>query len=298
MLEEIIFIATAGLITVGLSINSLLKSNKQEKELTSKQAELVKAQGEIIVKQNSMIELQKKFHNEVQRKSDEVIQLQNQLKEKSENQLKEINRLSNPIPDNFEIDFTSKILLTNKEFLELRNAFKSEFPDRGNFLPADFTITNPTIDKINALKDVIFNITIEFQSGEKKLVITMENFPKYIGYQTSSIWGAFNLSFLDKEKELQFQAFRLKSSLIKCNYLSPSIIDFKNSNVKIKYSFLLATSMLMGDKIVKEYMGLPNGQVFLELKFDDIQLVTRDYQIKLSNLTKVGDHSFQTHYKG
>lgn len=81
---EIILVSLAGLITIGLSINSIIKSNKQERELKTKQESLNVAQNKIIEGQASIIQLQDKHSKELKDKTDEVIGLQNKLQEKSD----------------------------------------------------------------------------------------------------------------------------------------------------------------------------------------------------------------------
>src|SRR5690606_3152257 len=102
---EIILISLGGIITIGLSINSILQRDNQEKKLKESQDSLNIAQKEIINKQK-----------EINVKSEKIISLQEQLNEKSESQIIQMNRLNAPIPKELNISFSAIIKTNQNEF--------------------------------------------------------------------------------------------------------------------------------------------------------------------------------------
>lgn len=294
LMIEITFILLAGFITVGLSINSLLKSNRQENELKLKQEELDKAQRQIIEKQNSLIEFQKNSSEELKAKSNEVIQLQGLLQDKSDSQLNELTRIQNPIPDKLKITFASELILDAQQFKEINNALKLVRPHGGNHLPVDFNISNRGVDKINSLKDINFRLTINFLNGNKKMSIILNQIPQYSGYNTSNTNDVFMLSAQEEKQEIAFHGLFLTTDKISCNYQSPSLLDFKDAEVKINVDFSYPQVLLMGNVPTKFYTVNPNLN---KINLSSVILYDRNYMIELTDIKKVSDNTFETKFK-
>lgn len=239
LMWEIIFITMAGLVTIGLSINSILKSDKQETELKAKQDALINAQQQIIEKQNSLAGLQEIHSKEIKDKSDEVIRLQKLLQEKSDFQLKEINRIKNPVPTKLGVTFSTTLNISNKEFDEIYSAMMQVRPTRSNQLPLDFNVTNAGVEKINAFKDMSLQVNIVFQNGDKKMSISIKPPLRYNGYNVAFTSKNAMLLFIKKEEEktIGFDGLDIETEDIKCNYLSPSLTDFTNADVTVTFEF-------------------------------------------------------------
>ena len=248
---EIAFIAVAGLITIGLSINSIYKSNKQEIELKNSQNELEKAQKAIIDKeevhtqdlkhkqeqlyssqvklsdnQTELYNLQNNYAKESEEKNNKIISLQEKLQEKSDFLAHETVRLQKPITNNFRISlqiwiydeyYTSLIKDCNLKELKKGNA-AAEFPNE-YLLPADFHILGEcdsvikkiTIEILNKIKE--FGVGLTFHDNESKLMLELLGFDRLKNYTVKE----------SEEKEKQ----NFSSSMYNYNY---QLMYFKEFN--------------------------------------------------------------------
>jgi len=267
--------------------DSILKNNRQESELKRSQDSLLNAQNQIIGKQNDLIELQKEMGS----KSDEVIGLQKLLQEKSDYQLNEWNRLNNPIPNKFNVSFSSVLLLSNSEYDDVNNAIKSREAGGSNLLPFKNSVDNSGCSKINAFKNVLFEMIIVIQKDAKVLTIRIEIHPHFMGYNTSDGRGSFVLYSKDDNKVIALDCNEITVEDIKTNYSSPSLLDFDNSVARVSYGFGFPKSIIMGD-FKKEIYIFDNAE-YLILDIKEIQLETKENKITLFPLRKVNDHTFE-----
>lgn len=290
---EIIFVAMAGLVTIGLSINSILKSERQEKELKMKQDDLIKAQQQIIEKQNFLANLQNSHSKEIKDKSDEVIRLQGLLQEKSDFQLNEINRIKHPVPTKLGVTFITTLNISDKEFDEIYNAMIQVRPTRANQLLVDFNITNIGVEKINAFKDMSLSVSIVFQHEDKKMTITIKPPLRYNGYNVGFASKNALMLFVKKEKEktIGFDGLDIETEDIKCNYLSPSLADFMNADVTVTFDFFFPQPIQVGNVVSKAYTFNPS--IPIELSLERIHLYHSNFNLEIDNFKKAKPNTFE-----
>ena len=293
LMIEIIFISLAGLITVGLSVNSLLKSDKQESQLKEKQNQLSAAQESIITNQTALINLQEKHSKELKDKSDEVIRLQGLLQDKSDVQLKVLDRIKNPIPESLNIMFSASLVLSKDEFSKILAISKMKFPERGNLLPFDYNKTNDAFDKINALKDVSFNLTIFFEKDGKLLKVLLKRLPiAFLGYNANNSNNAIVMSIQESSEKILFEGFLLETKDITTNYKTPSLLDFNGSKVKITYDFFYPQLKQIGSIPSKMYVG--DNREYVTLDLQSVSLLHKNYSIDIKGLKKIDSHTFES----
>ncbi|MGN6298437.1 MAG: hypothetical protein ACTHM7_16720 [Ginsengibacter sp.] len=290
---EILFVTLAGLITIGLSVNSILKSKRQENELREKQNQLDSAQKAIIEKQNSLINLQELHAQQLKDKSDEVIQLQKKLQEKSDIQLEEIYKIKNPIPSDLDITLMSSLVLTKDEFEKLDSIAKLKYPVRGNLLPFDFNTTNDAFEKINAFKNVAFRLVIVFEKDGKILRVELKRTPAlFVGYNASGYFNAFLATTDEKSDRVRFNGLNLETNDITTNYSGPSMSDFAGSNVKISYFFSYPHIMQNGK--LRSTVYVEEKPEYITLDLESVVLRYKNYSIRLEGLKKIDSHTFET----
>nr|WP_294991567.1 hypothetical protein [uncultured Sediminibacterium sp.] len=290
---EIIFVTMAGLVTIGLSINSILKSERQEIELKTKQDALIKAQQQIIEKQNFLADLQDIHSKEIKGKSDEVIRLQGLLQEKSDVQLNEINRIKNPIPTKLGVTFSTTLNISDKEFDEIYNAMMQVRPTRANQLPVDFNVTNAGVEKINAFKDMSLSVRIVFQNEDKSMAITIKPPLRYNGYNIAFASKNALMLFIKREEEktIGFDGFDIETEDIKCNYLSPSLADFMNADVTVTFDFFFPQPIQVGSIVSKAYTF--NRSIPIELSLEQIHLSHNNFNLAIGNFKKTKPNTFK-----
>lgn len=287
---EIILVFLAGLITVGLSINSIIKSNNKEKELKAKQDSLTEAQNKIIQGQTSIIQLQDKYYKEIQNKSDEVIGLQKMLQGNSKTQLDEISKIRNPIPESLNVLFTAIIDLRQEEINAVRDIIKEKYSDGRGLLPVDFMSTNVAFDKMNAFKDIGFEIKILIENQDKHLQILLTQTPMlFTGYNTTAIWSAFTMQLRDND--ISITCLDVPTNNIKSNYQTPSLSDFSHSKVLITYNFFYPNSIKIGSHLTKTYMARDKEYITLNMK--NISLRHKNYSIEIRSLKRIDSHTFE-----
>ncbi len=232
ILTEIILICLGGVITVGLSVNSLIKQQKQEKELKESQSNLISAQKEIIQKQDSFSQLQKQYSESLNEKSNTIIELQEKLQEKTDSQLREINKLKNPIPNKLHISFKSNLVLTDSEFKRIRD----NTTNPGNLLPSNKD--NVHIHKVNKIRNLGISFLIEFINNNKVMSIKLNKTPiPFTYFNSQSLEDSFLLTINDQETKITFIANKIETDDISTNYSPPTLLDFKKAKVTIKYNF-------------------------------------------------------------
>jgi len=290
---ELILVSLAGFITVGLSVNSIIKSKRQENELKAKQDSLNEAQKKIINGQNSIIQLQEKYSNELKQKTDDVIKLQMLLQDKSDKQLGEIERINNPIPENVELYFEAYFELTKIEKIEINDIIKQKniFGIGDFLLPFDFNKTNKSFEKINSLKDVAFGITIIFEKNGKKLQISLQKTPIALsGYHVLNKPEYFSATA--KKNEIIFNCLYILTNDIRTNYKTNSILDFINSDVKVNYQFTYPFDYEIGHPKSKLYGVGRDQRTFLTLNFKSLKLRSKNLMIDITKLSKINNLSF------
>ena len=274
---DIILIIIVGLITTWLSIGSHKKDMKLEetnKLLNSKQ-DLLNS------KQDLITNLQ-----------DEIIRLQGILQEKSDLQLKNIQKLQNPIPETLGISFSSTLNLSNKEFEDIETIVKSVNSKYGNLFPFESNISNEGFDKINSFKNLHFRLMITFQKDNKNMKIVFNRAPvNLMGYNSRGTLNIFTLYINDIKKVMKFDGSLIESESITTNYISPSILDFANSKVKIYYDFSFPTTMVFGSLPTKTYIS--NNREYLTLNIESLSLSNKKLLINITNLKRVDSHNFE-----
>lgn len=288
---EIAFIILAGLVTIYLSVNSVVKSERQEKELKSAQKDLLEAQKVTIDKQDLLFKLQERYAIESKEKSDEIVRLQKLLNERSESQLAALNNLKNPLPDNLEITFLASLQLSKKEFAEIEKIIKQVRINGGNTLPIITDKTNESFEKINAFKNIAFELTIRFEKDDKNWTTSIYRAPlALLGYTTSSHNNSFLLVINEEKSRIDFDGFSLSSDKIISNYKSPSLLDFKNSKVSISYKFFYPINLQVGNIPSSNYWGAKQDYILLTMQ--SLTLKHKNYSIEVENLKRVASHEF------
>lgn len=293
---EIIFISVAGLITVGLSINSLIKSDKQEEELKLKQEQLSEAQSQIISKQNELIKHQSLSSQELKSKSDEIIRLQNLLQEKSIQQVQNLNRLQNPIPEDLLLTFFSTLEFTISEYEEIHQAVIERVPSSGNFLPFHKEYLSKPIQKINLFRDCRFIVRIELHQGERSMSISLNMKPLLFGFNTTATGSNFTLYDKEDDKKIGLACFDMPMYDIKCNYSNPSLIDFDSAYAKITFEFATPQKWQMGNFVDNLYITLEKNES-ISLNLTSLSLKNNNIELNFSELRKVDKNVFLANYK-
>lgn len=269
-MTEIILLCLSAIITVGLSINTIIQSNKKEKELNNKQEELLFTQ------------------KKVSDQSEEIISLQKKLQKKSDIQIDNLIKLNNPIPNELKLTFFSKIQVTKAELEILSNISKSN----GNLLPSSSEDTG--IDRIDKLKNVQFIIDVTFKKGTKELKVKFSQAPfQFMGYSTGKMKSVGTL--ITSEKELSFYAINLLTSDIKTNYSSPSLVDFYGSEVTATLTFAFPKPSRNGGRYINLYLVEIQNQIPLSL--ESISLETNQHTITIDNFKKLNGNSFIANWK-
>ena len=279
---DIILIIIVGLITTWLSIGSHKKDTKIEeanKLLNSKQ-DLLNS------KQDLITNLQ-----------DEIIRLQGILQEKSDLQLKNIQKLQNPIPETLGIQFTSTLNLSKKEIEDIKAVVKSINSKNGNLFPFESNQTNEGFEKINCFKNLHLRLIITFQKDEKNMKIVFNRGPlNLMGYNTNGTLNSFTLYIDDIKNVMRFDGLLIESESITTNYISPSILDFENSKVKIYYDFSFPTTMVFGSLPTNTYIS--NNREYLLLNIESLSLSNKKLSINIANLKQVDSHNFEGNWVG
>lgn len=276
----IILTCVAGLTTIAISVVSIIDGNQKEKELKKTQAELSS-------KQDYLIELQKEYSSELKEKTDEIIKLQSLLRNNSESQLKELDRIKNPIPQELQITFTSKIVMSSLEISQIQEIINLKSDSHGgNLLPFDSNKTNDGFEKINRFKNIGFNLTISFQKNGKNMEVKYYRVPIEIyGFNTRNTLNSFLLAFLDDKSSISFNGFGLYTTDIRTNNKSPSLLDFNNSKISIHYSFTFPQLWQAGSLATHLYVTEMDKQ--FELDIETISITHKNYEIKVNNLKKI-----------
>ncbi len=254
---EIVLICLGGFITVGLSINSIIKSNNQEQELKDK--------------------------------TDKIIELQEALREKSEIQIKNLEKLNNPIPKEFEISFFSSIKVDSIEFKQLQKAASKN----GNHLPV--SRNNKKIERLNKLKDAQIIIKIVFRNNEKEMTVGFDQTPiQFVGFNTSL---TNNNTFLMgvAQESIHFIGSNLSTNNIVTNYDSPSLVDFKNCDVTFKIELGFPNLYKLGEKYTSLYTI--SSQNDINFSLEKVILESTKIKIEVSSFKEEGINLFKSQWK-
>ncbi|WP_192501560.1 hypothetical protein [Flavobacterium sp. PL002] len=282
---EIILLGIAGLITIGLSIKNIIENSDKELKLK-------KVQTDLISKQDMLINLQNTHSNELKNKSDEIIRLQNLLQEKNNTQLELMDRMNSPIPEFIDLVFNSTLEIPDKEFEKLKKTFVSN-PNLSNLLPFDSKLINQEFENIDSFKNIYFSLDVTFDKNGKKMNINFKRGPLSLyGYNTAYTINSFILSYSSEESKIKFNTISLKSNEITTNYKSPSLEDFINSKVTIRYHFGFPYKMHVGN-VPSSPFYISNRENNLRLNFNSINLNHKNYNINIKNLKKIDSKSFE-----
>jgi hypothetical protein len=190
--------------------------------------------------------------------------------------------------------FESTLDVTPQEFDEIENDFKSSATKRSNLLPTDFNSSSNGIKKIETFKNISFQLIIEIENDEKErmTVIYKSSGPLPLtGYNSS--WGnnSFILALKEDSKSIGFTGNLIEASNLTYNYLSPSLLDFKKSKVKISYNFSYPKRYQVGNRIEDLYIVDNNIN---SIHITDISLTINTMSVKLNHLKKIDPF----HYEG
>jgi len=286
---EIILVALAGLITVGLSIKSIISSNKQQQELNEKQKQLFDAQQLIINKQETLNIMQSSYSRDLQAKSDRIIELQHELRIKSNEQLDVLDHIKNPIPNDVGLSLVSIIQMDDDEIDGLEIGLQQQQFKGNNLLPLETNLQNRGIQKMNLLKDASFSLSVQLISGNKQLTIRYELNPlPLVGFNATGVRGAFHCAMINRA--VTFESINVKATLVEANYSSASLADFANCNVQIYYNFSFPKIYGVGNYPTKLYL-VQNEKMALSIKDLNLYLNGRVIDIKEIKLLNGNNYS-------
>lgn len=269
---EITLICLSGLITIGLSVNSILDNNKKELKLKQKQDSLYNAQ----------LELNRKSEI-INQKSETIIKLQEDLRKTAEQQVESLSRLNNPIPEEFYLNLFAYIKTTKEEFSIISKIAKSN----GNLLPINNSDT--AVEKIEMLKNAQIIIEIVFKQKEREMTLRYYQTPiLFMGFNTDQRNGVFTLAAAQGKVDLNVT--NLRTADISTNYSSPSMMDFKNCTINVNISFGHPELYKVGEKFIPLYL-IPS-QSKISLSIDVISLRSKRQEIEIRSLSELGNNKF------
>ena len=216
-----------------------------------------------------------------------------------ESDLKEL-RLNNPIPNSFQVSFTATINYSDDIIKQIKRIVDLKYPLRGNLLPFDSKISNDGFEKINRFKDIMLVLYIKFLKDGKTLGVTVQRAPlNFLGYNTDDFTNSFSLTFhatRDSNNKIitsaiKFYLYGFVTNDITTNYKAPSIIDFENSIVQIKFEFYVPQKIQIGNFNSEKYGSANRDSVPIEL--ESIFLYDKDFIINIANIKKIGYNRFQ-----
>jgi hypothetical protein len=289
ILPEIILITIAGSITILLSIHSLLKSEKQEQELKETQKELKQ-------KQDFIIRLQK----EISENAKEMNALQKQLYQDSKSQLLDMQRLKHPVPESFKVLLEAEIVMTTQEIEELVAAVQAQRGLKGNQLPVDLpNMSSAGVNKMNLFKDIGLEMNIIFTKGDKNMRVRLKRIPmQFSGYHSPSLGNNNFILFYnagDSPLRIKLNGLFLQTNEIAFNYASPSMVDFDEGEVIVRYQFFFPKMMMMGSLSTKQYLGEKNVVL---LKLCKLRLDSNNFNIELKDIqTTTEPDVYKARYK-
>lgn len=294
-----VLIFLGGMGAILLAYSQAIGSEKDKKEIianTKEQNTRLKEDLNLIKNErDSLSKILAERDERIKVQNENILELSNKLFEKSDTQLREIDRIRNPIPEKVSVFFEANFDLTKKEVDDINNIIREHDPSRGNLLPFDYNKPNSAFDKMNALRDLGIQINITLEKEGKTLSFVLKQMPMlFAGYHHGTTFNTFLVAAQDDN--ITLSCLDISTSEISSSDKSPSILNFKNSKVKVTYEFFYPKNMRIGNGLSKMYMA--ENRDYITFNFRNITLRDKNYSINIRNLVRKDSHTYEGVWEG
>lgn len=269
---EAALIILAGMVTIGLSINAIIKSNRQEIETKKYQNE------------------SKTLQEELNFKTDEIIKLNKKLKDQSDIHSSELKNLTKPIPKRILLSFEAEIKLSDNELVLFKKHFTSQARQSN-------IITMEALKKYSIKSLVVEQLLQSGLSMDLKIIgrnsreinAKYNNLPIKLYAIPHSFNNVFMIYYKTETHSIIISGSNINS--ISCNSSSYTLYDFEDYEIKLDFGFYNPISVnesLMyaydNHKIIK----LDNLSVNLNFENED------GYRIFIPHFIQIKENRFES----